>query len=64
VTSGPLVHSSERIGKTGTGGTLLTEAININLSLHHLERVYIHIVSFPCLFMACNVAYSKQKFMQ
>ena len=35
-----LPHSSERVAKTGTGGTLLTEAIYINLSLHYLEQVY------------------------
>lgn len=32
---------SERVGKTGVGGTLLTEAKYINLSLHFLEQVYI-----------------------
>ena len=31
--------SSERIGKTGATGTLLTEATCINLSLHYLEQV-------------------------
>ena len=30
---------SERIGKTGVGGTILTEAKYINLSLHFLEQV-------------------------
>ena len=34
-----LPHSSERVAKTGTGGTLLAEAIYINLSLHYLEQV-------------------------
>ncbi|KAJ8045198.1 Kinesin-like protein KIF6 [Holothuria leucospilota] len=32
---------SERIGKTGVGGTLLTEAKYINLSLHFLEQVIV-----------------------
>ncbi|XP_071963656.1 kinesin-like protein KIF6 [Antedon mediterranea] len=32
---------SERIGKTGVGGTLLTEAKYINLSLHYLEQVIV-----------------------
>ena len=31
--------SSERVGKTKVGGTLLTEAKYINLSLHFLEQV-------------------------
>jgi len=30
---------SERVGKTNVGGTLLTEAKYINLSLHYLEQV-------------------------
>ncbi len=30
---------SERVGKTGVGGTQLTEAKYINLSLHFLEQV-------------------------
>ena len=33
------VHRSERIGKTGVNGVLLTEAKYINLSLHYLEQV-------------------------
>ncbi|XP_022097361.1 kinesin-like protein KIF6 [Acanthaster planci] len=32
---------SERVGKTGVGGTLLTEAKYINLSLHFLEQVIV-----------------------
>jgi kinesin family protein 6/9 len=32
---------SERIGKTGIEGQIKTEAININLALHHLERVIV-----------------------
>mgnify|MGYP001250921355 CR=1 FL=1 len=32
---------SERVGKTGVGGTLLTEAKYINLSLHYLEQVIV-----------------------
>lgn len=32
---------SERVGKTNVGGTLLTEAKYINLSLHYLEQVKI-----------------------
>ncbi|XP_069118141.1 kinesin-like protein KIF6 [Argopecten irradians] len=32
---------SERVGKSGVGGTLLTEAKYINLSLHFLEQVII-----------------------
>ena len=34
-----LAHSSERVAKTGTEGTLRAEAIYINLSLHYLEQV-------------------------
>lgn len=30
---------SERVGKTGVGGQILTEAKYINLSLHYLEQV-------------------------
>ena len=33
------VHRSERVSKSGVGGTLLTEAKCINLSLHFLEQV-------------------------
>ena len=40
-----LYYRSERIGKTGVSGTLLTEAKYINLSLHHLERVRTNISS-------------------
>lgn len=32
---------SERVGKTNVGGTLLTEAKYINLSLHYLEQVIV-----------------------
>ena len=32
---------SERVGRTGVEGTLLTEAKYINLSLHFLEQVMI-----------------------
>lgn len=32
---------SERVGKTGVGGTLLAEAKYINVSLHFLEHVII-----------------------
>ena len=32
-------YRSERVGKTNVGGTLLTEAKYINLSLHYLEQV-------------------------
>ena len=34
------LHRSERVGKTGVGGTLLKEAKYINLSLHFLEQVW------------------------
>ena len=34
-----LTYRSERVGKTNVGGTLLSEAKYINLSLHYLEQV-------------------------
>ena len=34
------LYRSERVGKTGVGGTLLKEAKYINLSLHFLEQVW------------------------
>ena len=37
-------YRSERVGKTNVGGTLLTEAKYINLSLHYLEQVN----TMPC----------------
>ena len=39
-------YRSERVGKTNVGGTLLTEAKYINLSLHYLEQV--RTVTFVC----------------
>ena len=33
--------SSERVSKSGVGGTLLAEAKYINLSLHFLEQVIV-----------------------
>ena len=36
-----LYARSERVGKTGVVGTLLTEAKYINLSLHYLEQVIV-----------------------
>ena len=37
------LSGSERIGNTGVEGLLKTEAININMGLHFLERVIIYL---------------------
>ena len=53
-------YRSERVGKTNVGGTLLTEAKYINLSLHYLEQV--RTVTFVChswclsIYWQCAVA--------
>lgn len=39
---------SERVGKTNVGGTLLTEAKYINLSLHYLEQVKTAVCNLLC----------------
>ena len=45
--------SSERVSKTGVGGTLLKEAKYINLSLHYLEQVFCLI--FILIFINCHI---------
>lgn len=35
------------MGKSGVGGTQLTEAKYINLSLHYLEQVHVRVASVP-----------------
>lgn len=50
---------SERVGKTGVGGQILTEAKYINRSLHYLEQVRGHAAVFLIVSVVMSVKFCK-----